>query len=99
MGDADKGRLFRVAPPKTPYKFPKVDVSTVEGAIAALKSPNEATRYVAWTALHAMGEKAEAALAKVFESDPNPRVRARALGVLGKLKDKGELYVRKAVRD
>src|SRR2546422_9110451 len=51
MGDADKGRLFRVAPPKTPYKFPKVDVSTVEGAIAALKSPNEATRYLAWTAL------------------------------------------------
>jgi putative membrane-bound dehydrogenase-like protein len=79
MGDADKGRLFRVAPPKTPYKFPKVDVSTVEGAIAALKSPNEATRYVAWTALHEMGEKAEDALAKMASHDPNPRHRARAL--------------------
>jgi len=97
MGDADKGRLFRVAPPKTPYKIPKVDVSTVEGAIAALKSPNLATRYLAWTALHAMGEKAEPALAKVFESDPNPRVRARALGVLSKLKGKGADYVLKAV--
>lgn len=62
MGDADKGRLFRVAPPKTPYKIPKVDVSTVEGAIAALKSPNEATRYLAWTALHEMGEKVVPAL-------------------------------------
>ena len=88
MGDADKGRLFRVAPPKTPYKFPKVDVSTVEGAIAALKSPNEVTRYVAWTALHAMGEKAEPALAKVFESDPNPRIRARAFWLLTKIPGK-----------
>ncbi len=85
MGDADRGRLFRVAPPKTPYKFPKVDVSTVDGAIAALKSPNEATRYVAWTALNAMGDKAEAALAKVFESDPNPRLQARALWLLNKI--------------
>ncbi|MBC8114405.1 MAG: c-type cytochrome, partial [Candidatus Saccharimonas sp.] len=84
MGDADRGRLFRVAPPKTPYKTPKVDVSTVEGAIAALKSPNEATRYVAWTALHAMGEKAEAALIKMFESDPNHRLRARALWLISK---------------
>ncbi|GDY08945.1 hypothetical protein LBMAG52_24310 [Planctomycetia bacterium] len=88
MGDADRGRLFRVAPPKTPYKFPKVDVSTVEGAIAALKSPNEVTRYVAWTALHAMGEKAEPALAKVFESDPNPRIRARAFWLLTKIPGK-----------
>lgn len=84
MGDADKGRLFRVAPPKTPYKFPKVDVSTVEGAIAALKSPNEATRYLAWTALHAMGEKAEPALVKMFKTDPNTRHRARAQWLLTK---------------
>jgi putative membrane-bound dehydrogenase-like protein len=92
MGDAEKGRLFRVAPPKTPYKIPKVDVSTVEGAIAALKSPNEATRYLAWTSLNAMGEKAEPALAKVFESDPNPRVRARALWLLSKLSGQGIVH-------
>ncbi len=60
MGDADRGRLFRVAPPKTPYKIPKVDVSTVEGAIAALRSPNEATRYLAWNALVGMLPKAGA---------------------------------------
>ena len=84
MGDAEKGRLFRVAPPKTAYKFPKVDVSTVEGAIAALKSPNLATRYLGWTALHEMGDKAEASLAKVYESDANPKIRARALWLLSK---------------
>ena len=115
MGDADKGRLFRVAPPKTPYKFPKVDVSTVEGAIAALKSPNEATRYLAWNALHEMGEKAEPALVKLFETktgvpsgEPktfknvtDQRHRARAIWLLSKLKGEGkaEKYVQAAAND
>lgn len=85
MGDVDKGRLFRVAPPKTAYKIPKVDVSTVEGAIEALKSPNLATRYLGWTALHGLGTKAEAALITMFKSDPNPRLQARALWLLSKL--------------
>ncbi|TXT18978.1 MAG: membrane-bound dehydrogenase domain-containing protein, partial [Planctomycetota bacterium] len=57
-----------------------------EGAIAALKSPNEATRYVAWTALVAMGEKAEPALKTVFEKDKNPRHRARAMWLLPRLR-------------
>lgn len=101
MGDADKGRLFRVAPPKSPYKFPKVDVNTVEGAIAALKSPNETTRYVAWTALHAMGQKAEAALTAVFKSDSNPRLRARALWLLSKIggDEQGTKFVLSALSD
>jgi len=113
MGDADRGRLFRVAPSKTPYKIPKIDVSTVEGAIAALKSPNEATRYVAWTALHAMGEKAEAELLKVAnwrkppvrlsdapkQDDPSPTLRARAVWLLSKLKVKGLLHVASAMVD
>ncbi len=113
MGDADRGRLFRLAPPKTPYKIPKVDVSTVEGAIAALKSPNEATRYLAWTALHAMGEKAEAALVEVANlpkhpvgkpwvparDDPNPRLRARAMWLLSKIEKKGTLHVSTALLD
>jgi putative membrane-bound dehydrogenase-like protein len=84
MGDVDKGRLFRVAPPKTAYTIPKVDVSTVDGAIAALKSPNLVARYVAWTALHEMGAQAEPALMAMFKSDPNPRLRARALWLLSK---------------
>jgi len=86
MGDADKGRLFRVAPPKTPYKIPKVDVSTVEGAIAALKSPNLATRYLGFTALKGMiGNQANVqAISKALENDPNSRLRARAIWFFGK---------------
>ncbi len=85
QGDVDRGRLFRVAPPGVKHTVPKVDVSTVEGAIAALKSPNHETRYLAWRALHEMGERAEPALAKMFRGDSNPRMKARALWLLSKL--------------
>lgn len=85
QGDVDKGRLFRVAPPDVKYTVPKTDFNTVDGAIAALKSPNHATRYLAYTALQKMGESAEPALTKMFQNDPNPRVRARAFWLLGKL--------------
>ncbi len=71
MGDAEKGRLFRVATPGSKYSVPKFDVSTAEGAIEALKSPNMAARYLGWQALHAMGDKAEAALTALWK-DANP---------------------------
>jgi len=99
QGDVDHGRLFRVAPPGVKYSVPKVDVTTVEGAIAALKSPNHATRYLAWTALHGMGEKAEPVLAKVYETDPNPRFRARALWLLAKSKANGMKFTQQAINN
>ena len=89
MGDADKGRIFRVAPPKTPYKNPKYDFSTAEGAVEALKSPNMEARYLAWQALHKMGPQAEAALQRLA-NDSDPRLRARALWLLGKQTDSGK---------
>ncbi len=85
QGDVERGRIFRVAPPGVKYTVPKTDFSTVDGAIAALKSPNLATRYLAWQALHKFGALAEPALAKVFREDPNPRFRARALWLLSTL--------------
>lgn len=105
MGDAEKGRLFRVAPPKSPYAFPKVDVSTMEGAIAALKSPNLATRYVAFNALREMGDNIEAPLLKLATAqknqlkDPEARLRARAMWLLTKLKDKGIIYASQFLTD
>lgn len=67
-----------------PYVVPEQDFSTAEGAVAALQSPNLATRYVAYTALQNMGDAAEPALAKLLESE-NPRHHARALWLLCKL--------------
>lgn len=99
MGDIDKGRIFRVALPNQPYKVPKYDFNTVAGAIEALKSPNHEARYLAWTALHQMGEKAEPELQQVFERDANPRFRARALWLLGNLPGRTETYVQQAIGD
>ncbi|MEO2011494.1 MAG: PVC-type heme-binding CxxCH protein [Pirellulaceae bacterium] len=84
MQDLDRGRLFRIAPPGTPYKVPKHDFTTVAGSIVALASPNAATRYLAWTALHEMGPDAETALTQVVDHDDNLRMRARALWLLTK---------------
>jgi len=100
MQDLQRGRLFRIAPPGTKYKIPKFDFSTADGAIEALKNPNNSVRYLAWTALHEFGLDAEVALSKVFDdSGENPRIRARALWVLGKTDGIGAKYVEKALSD
>jgi putative membrane-bound dehydrogenase-like protein len=85
QGDSQRGRIFRVAPPGSKYIVPKHDVSSVEGAAAALLSPNGSVRYDAWTALQSFGAKAVPALEKIWSSAENPRHRARALWALGKL--------------
>ncbi len=99
QGDVERGRLFRVSLPGQNYTVPKHDFSTVEGAAAALKSPNNATRYLAFTKLKESGAAAEAVLAKTFESDPNPRLRARALWLLGQIEGKTQKYVDLAISD
>ena len=99
QGDIQRGRLFRVAPPNSSYTFSKPDFSTVEGAAAALKSPNVATRYLAFTALKEAGMSAEPTLASMFESDPNPRMRARALWLLGQIEGRTQHYVDAAIAD
>jgi putative membrane-bound dehydrogenase-like protein len=99
QGDVDRGRLFRVAPPGVKYTVPKTDFTTVEGAIAALKSPNHATRYLAWTALHKMGSSAEAEVLKVYQNDPNPRIRARAFWLLAKSGTRGMSLTQQALND
>ncbi len=100
QGDIERGRLFRVAPSgNTKYVSPKPDFSTVEGAAEALKSPNVATRYLAFQKLHSSGTEAEAVLKKMFTSDPNPRFRARAFWLLGQIEGKTQHYVDAAVAD
>ena len=98
MRDLERGRLFLVAPDGHQYQSPKVDVSKIDGAIAALKSPNQATRYLAWHALRKLGKKAEPALQKLW-ADSNLRHRARALWILGKIAGRESHYVNLAVKD
>ena len=99
-GDLERGRLFRVTARGQAgrYAVPRYDFGTPEGAAEALKSPNDAARYVAWTTLHALGPRAEPALAPMLDSD-DPVYRARALWVLGKLDGRGPDSVQRALKD
>ncbi|MCI0746475.1 MAG: PQQ-dependent sugar dehydrogenase [Verrucomicrobia subdivision 3 bacterium] len=102
MGDRDlstmRGRVYRLAPPGHRYSVPKLDLSNAEGCIAALKSPNMATRYLAWTTLNRMQRSAERELVRLWKSD-NPRLRARALHLLARIKGAEQRYVNAALRD
>jgi putative heme-binding domain-containing protein len=54
---------------------------------------------LAFTKLKESGAAAEAVLAKMFESDPNPRFRSRALWLLGQIDGETQKYVDLAVGD
>lgn len=98
IGDQKRGRIFRIAPPNTKYQFKKLDLSSVEGAIAGIKNPNLATRYLAWNKLHDLQEQAEPQLETLYQSD-NQRFRARALWLLAGIKGKEKEYVERAIKD
>ncbi|MCA9117091.1 MAG: PQQ-dependent sugar dehydrogenase, partial [Planctomycetaceae bacterium] len=97
MEDASRGRLFRLAPPGAKWSVPKVDLTTAEGAAAALTSPNLATRYLAWQKLHSLEQQAEPVLEKLFTEHDNPRMQARALWLLGQIPGRGPHWVQQAL--
>jgi len=94
----DAGRIFRVAPPGHAYAVPVFDFKTPAGAVRALGNPNLSVRYKAWTALHAMQEKARPALTRMAALE-NPRFRARALWALAAIKNGVQKSIEMALGD
>ncbi len=94
-GDAYRGRIYRIAPTVDRYAVPEYAFDTPEAATDALKSPNTATRYLAWTALEKMGKGAESALLTLWDSK-NPLFCARALWLLARL---GKSHLNDALED
>lgn len=92
------GRIYRVVPKGQKPSAPKPDLNSAEGAVNALASPNLATRYLAWQALHQMQDKAQAALEKAWTSG-DPTQRARAWHLLVRSKGNEEKYLDRAARD
>ncbi|MEZ2441009.1 PVC-type heme-binding CxxCH protein [Chitinophaga sp. RCC_12] len=97
VGDLNRGRIFRIAPPGSQYKVKPPVLNTAADAITALKNPNLSTRYLAWTKLSGMGAAAEKELQQLYASD-NSRYRARALWLLSRLPN-GNGYVQTALKD
>jgi putative membrane-bound dehydrogenase-like protein len=96
MGDHDletmRGRVYRVAQDGAKYDISPPHPTTPAGFAETLCSPNKPTQYVAWSALHDMGVKAEPALLGLWKSE-NPRFRARALGLLTQIKGRETKYL------
>jgi hypothetical protein len=93
------GRVYRMAPKKNAkFKVAKLNLKSASGAVAALQSPNGATRYLAWTALHDMQGKAEKELVRLWNKK-DPRQRARALHLLARIKGSEQKYVEAALKD
>ncbi|USQ04123.1 PVC-type heme-binding CxxCH protein [Aquirufa antheringensis] len=81
-GDQAKGRIYRIAPKGHAYHKTNFDLSTPESAFKALENPNLEIRFLAFQALKKMGTKAESVLENEFNTNENPRFRARAFWVL-----------------
>jgi putative membrane-bound dehydrogenase-like protein len=96
--DAGRGRIFRITPNVSRYTVRYKEIASVTDAIQALKSPNVATRYLAWTYLNRQGQAAEEALLELVEGG-NPVYKARALWLLWKIPGKEKAYIDRALHD
>lgn len=92
------GRIYRLAPRGYTPSWPKLDLETLAGQIAALESPNLARRYLGYTRLLAGGDAAQKALKEIFENSPNAFFRARALWLLAR-GPAGQQAVQEALKD
>jgi putative membrane-bound dehydrogenase-like protein len=87
MGDAERGRVYRVAPKNVKYTFPAINLTTSAGIMAALASPNIATRYEAWKKIQSSNRTYVPDLLKLANNESAPsRHRARAIWLLSKMK-------------
>ena len=98
QNDIERGRIYWIAPKGRRHIPPAYDYDSAAGAIKMLRSPNQCARYLAWIRLLEMGEKAETPLAESLKEE-NPRMRARALWLLGQIKGKQAKYIELAIAD
>ena len=89
MDESCSGTIYRIAPKGFKPVNPEFDLSTVDGCIAALKSPAINVR---WTGFQGLKSKGAAALDAVIEvtKDANPFIAARGIWLLPHLGQKGE---------
>jgi putative membrane-bound dehydrogenase-like protein len=99
MGDVDKGRIYRIAPPGAVWRVPAIDLGTVAGAVAALGSPNHHARATALERLGREPEAAHAALEAAFAAAAEPRLRARLAWAAGMLPGRAEAWIARLTRD
>jgi len=83
------GAIYRIAPKGFVSKAPKFDPSTIDGLIAALRSPAVNVRAIGFMGLKARGTSAVEPVAALL-NDPNPYMRGRAIFLLYQLGPDGQ---------
>lgn len=82
MGDVERGRVYRIAPAASRYTVPPLDLKSEEGLSAALASPNQARRYLAYGVAQKFARDGHTlVLEQLFGSD-DAIMRARAVWIL-----------------
>ena len=86
--ESASGAVYRIAPKGFKPNIPTLNLSSVGGALNALKSPNPAVRYLGFQALKKFGDSALQKVEKLLQ-DENPYLAARAIWLLPHLGEKG----------
>jgi putative membrane-bound dehydrogenase-like protein len=88
LDDTVSGAIYRIAPKGFVSKVPAFDAGTIDGLIAALRSPAVNVRAIGFEGLKARGASAVNAVAALLD-DPNPYMRGRAIFLLYQLGPEG----------
>jgi len=99
MGDIDKGRIYRVAPPGATWRVPPLDLDTLGGAVAALASPNHHARATALERIAREPEPAHRLLVQAFDAAADSRLRARLAWAAGMLPERSAGWIERLSTD
>ena len=88
LDDAVSGAVYRIAPKRSVARPRSVDTASIEGLVAALRSPAVNVRAIGFEGLKARGAAAVPAVAALLD-DENPYIRGRALFLLYQLGPEG----------
>lgn len=91
------GRIYRITPKNKKLTTPKIDPGTMNGLIAALKSPAVNVRVAGFEGLKAKGDAATEPV-KALLTSTNPYHRARAVWLLAVLGSNGKLETEKLLQ-
>ncbi len=92
------GRIYRLTPKGKKLTTPKIDLSTTDGQIEALKNPAQNVRYGGFEALLAGGKQSVTAVKSLLNAS-NPFHRARAVWLLAQLGEAGSKEVENLLND
>ncbi len=98
MADTKKGRIYRLAPRGYEPSEAKLDLQTSPGLAKSLRSPNQSTRYLAYSAIKERGADALFTLTEMWKQE-DPVLKARALWLIGGIQGAGERLAHGVLRD